>query len=53
MSRLWAISLGDTLSYMTSFNPDNNDVQEGTMTVISQMRIMRSERSGDLSDVTQ
>lgn len=36
-----------------SFNPHNNNFQESTIIVSSQMRRVRSERSSDLSDVTQ
>lgn len=46
-------SLGGTLHYFISFNPHNNNFQESTIIAISQMRIMKSERLGDLSNVTQ
>lgn len=53
MCKLWAGSDGGALRYIISFNTHTNIFQEGTIIAISQIRIMRSERSGDSFNVTQ
>lgn len=53
MCRLWTGSDGGASYYNISFNLHNNIFQEDTIIATSQRKITRSERLGDLFNITQ